>query len=68
MLNGYPAAVNLIPWNPVPGMDQSAPEPERVEALAAILRRSGVTVTVRRARGQDVGVACGQLKRRASAG
>lgn len=68
LLHGYPAAVNLIPWNPVDGMDLSAPSPERVEALAGILRRAGVTVTVRRARGQDVGVACGQLKRRASAG
>ena len=36
-----------------------------VEAMAAILRRAGVEVTVRRPRGRDVGVACGQLRRRA---
>lgn len=68
LLSGYPAAVNLIPWNPVDGMDLGAPSSQRVEALAAILRRAGINVTVRRARGQDVGVACGQLKRRAAAG
>lgn len=66
LLAGYPAAVNLIPWNPVDGMDLTPPSPDRVEALAAILRRGGVTVTVRRARGEDIGVACGQLKRRST--
>jgi 23S rRNA (adenine2503-C2)-methyltransferase len=66
LLAGYPAAVNLIPWNPVAGMALRAPAPERVAALADILQRAGITTTVRRARGQDVGVACGQLRRRAA--
>jgi 23S rRNA (adenine2503-C2)-methyltransferase len=65
LLAGYPAAVNLIPWNPVEGMPLRAPAIARVEALAAILQSAGITTTVRRARGQDVGVACGQLRRRA---
>jgi 23S rRNA (adenine2503-C2)-methyltransferase len=65
LLSGLPAAVNLIPWNAVDGMDLQAPEPTRVAALAELLRRAGITTTVRRARGQDVGVACGQLRRRA---
>jgi 23S rRNA (adenine2503-C2)-methyltransferase len=65
LLAGYPALVNLIPWNPVDGVDLRIPDPERVEALAAALRHAGVQATVRRPRGRDVGVACGQLRRRA---
>jgi 23S rRNA (adenine2503-C2)-methyltransferase len=65
LLAGTPALVNLIPWNPVDGLDLRTPEPARVAALAATLRRAGVSVTVRRPRGRDVGVACGQLRRRA---
>jgi len=66
LLAGYPAIVNLIPWNPIAGMELHAPTPARVESLAAILQAAGITTTVRRARGQDVGVACGQLRRRAT--
>ena len=65
LLGGYPAAVNLIPWNPVDGIDLAIPTPQRVAALAEILQRAGITATVRRPRGQDVGVACGQLRRHA---
>lgn len=65
LLAGVPAALNLIPWNPVEGLPLAAPAPDRVRAFAALLGRLGVTATVRRPRGQDVGVACGQLRRRA---
>ncbi len=65
LLTGLPVMVNLIPWNPVDDLDLRAPRAERVEALRSILQQSGVEVTVRRPRGQDVGVACGQLRRRA---
>jgi len=65
LLRGVPAAVNLIPWNAVDGLPLAAPAPDRVRAFAALLTRLGVTATVRRPRGQDVGVACGQLRRRA---
>ncbi|MCB9897522.1 MAG: 23S rRNA (adenine(2503)-C(2))-methyltransferase RlmN [Planctomycetes bacterium] len=65
LLHGRPVAVNLIPWNPVDGVELRAPRPERVEAFAERLRKAGVTTTVRRPRGRDVGVACGQLRRRA---
>jgi len=65
LLRGLPAAVNLIPWNAVDGIALRAPAPDRVNAMAALFNRLGVTATVRRPRGQDVGVACGQLRRRA---
>lgn len=65
LLKGHPVAVNLIPWNPVEGIALHRPRPERVTAFARILREAGITTTVRRPRGQDVGVACGQLRRHA---
>jgi 23S rRNA (adenine2503-C2)-methyltransferase len=67
LLRGLPVAVNLIPWNPVDGLSLTTPSPDRVRALAATLNRQGVTATIRRPRGQDVGVACGQLRRRVTA-
>lgn len=63
-LRGLPAAVNLIAWNPVADIALQPPSAARVQAVAALLNRLGVTATVRRPRGQDVGVACGQLRRR----
>ncbi|RKY21875.1 MAG: 23S rRNA (adenine(2503)-C(2))-methyltransferase RlmN [Planctomycetota bacterium] len=67
LLAGRPVAVNLIPWNPVDGVDHAPPRPGDVETVAGELRRAGITTTIRRPRGQDVGVACGQLRRRAGA-
>lgn len=67
LLAGYPAVVNLIPWNPVDGVDLASPDPARVDALRDRLLAAGVNATVRRPRGRDVGVACGQLRRRAAA-
>ena len=57
--------VNLIPWNPVEGMDYSPPPPERIQAFAGILRRRGVPVHVRKQRGEDIDAACGQLRLKA---
>src|SRR6185295_3171245 len=64
LLAGYPAIVNLIPWNAVDGVDLRSPSLERVSSMAHILQASGIAATVRRPRGRDVGVACGQLRRR----
>ena len=47
--------VNLIPWNPVfsPGMDFQAPDPARVAAFGAILRKEyGLFTTIRQEMGQ----------------
>ncbi|MFT7464014.1 MAG: 23S rRNA (adenine2503-C2)-methyltransferase [Pseudohongiellaceae bacterium] len=66
LLEGYPAVVNLIPFNKVDGLDLDTPRNQDVDAMVDVLRKAGVTTTVRRPRGQDVGVACGQLRRRAN--
>lgn len=54
--------VNLIALNPGPGIPYETPEPGRVAAFQAIVRRS-VPCFVRKPRGLDIFAACGQLKR-----
>ncbi len=56
------AKVNLIALNPGPGIPFETPEPSRVAAFQAIVRRS-IPCFVRKPRGLDVYAACGQLKR-----
>src|SRR5216683_6203484 len=54
--------VNLIALNPGPGIPYRTPDPERVHAFQAILRRS-MPCFIRKPRGLDIFAACGQLKR-----
>ncbi len=61
LLRGFPGKVNLIPLNPAPEVPFEAPDPAAVSAFCAVLAEARVTVSVRRARGQDVFAACGQL-------
>jgi len=53
--------VNLIPWNPVPGMPLGRSERKRVLDFQQILRDYGVACTVRVERGMAIAAACGQL-------
>ena len=56
-----PSKVNLIMYNPVDGLGfQRTPE-DRLDRFIQVLVARGVTVTVRRSRGQDIDAACGQL-------
>jgi 23S rRNA (adenine2503-C2)-methyltransferase len=59
---GFNSYVNLIVWNPGPGVAYSMPEPEDVRAFQATLIARGVTAYIRRPRGRDIYAACGQLK------
>jgi 23S rRNA (adenine2503-C2)-methyltransferase len=54
--------VNLIALNPGPGIPFETPDPERVTAFQAIVRRA-VPCFIRKPRGLDIYAACGQLKR-----
>ena len=54
--------VNLIALNPGPGIPFETPEPERVHAFQALLRRA-MPCFIRKPRGLDIFAACGQLKR-----
>ena len=58
--------VNLIAWNPGPGIAYSMPSAERVAAFQQRLITRGVPAFLRRPRGRDIYAACGQLKRTVS--
>jgi 23S rRNA (adenine2503-C2)-methyltransferase len=60
---GLPVKVNLIAWNPGPGIAYSMPQPGAVEAFRLTLAGEGIPTYVRRPRGRDIYAACGQLKR-----
>ena len=62
LLANLNAKVNLIALNPGPGIAFETPDPERVRAFQAIVRRA-MPCFVRRPRGLDIFAACGQLKR-----
>lgn len=53
--------VNLIPWNPIPGMPLGRSELARVEAFRQILIDYNVPCTIRIERGVAIAAACGQL-------
>ena len=59
----FPSKVNLIPFNPHEGSGFEPSDEARVHEFCKLLAAKGVTVGVRRSRGQDVAGACGQLVR-----
>jgi len=63
LLRGMRAKVNLIVWNPGPGIDYVQPTPEDVAVFQKMLIEGGVATYIRRPRGRDIYAACGQLKR-----
>ncbi len=63
LLNGLRAKVNLIVWNPGPGIDYHQPEPGDVAVFQKMLIEGGIATYIRRPRGRDIYAACGQLKR-----
>jgi 23S rRNA (adenine2503-C2)-methyltransferase len=56
-----PSKVNLIPYNPVPGLQWKRPTPAAIEAFAARLMPHAPAVTVRQTQGGEIWAACGQL-------
>ncbi len=64
LLSGRLAHVNLIPFNPAPGLPFQRPPWPRVEAFRRELLKRGVDVTVRRSRGVRIQAGCGQLRSR----
>jgi len=61
LLRGDHAHVNLIPMNQVAHTPWTASPDDVIERFAAVLAGAGVTATIRRNRGQEIGAACGQL-------
>jgi 23S rRNA (adenine2503-C2)-methyltransferase len=63
LLRGMKAKINLIVWNPGPGIAYHQPTPEDVAVFQKMLIDGGIPAYIRRPRGRDIFAACGQLKR-----
>ena len=61
--SNLPAMVNLIAWNPGPGIAFDSPTTASVSAFQQQLLAAGIQTYIRRPRGRDIYAACGQLKR-----
>jgi 23S rRNA (adenine2503-C2)-methyltransferase len=61
LLQGRPAKVNLIPFNPFPQTRYKRSPAAVIERFRDILNSNGVIATTRRTRGDDIDAACGQL-------
>lgn len=67
LIQGIPAKVNLIPFNPWPGSRFAPSTPGRIARFAAIVREAGFAAPVRTPRGREILAACGQLRTEAAA-
>ncbi len=61
ILQGIPALVNLIPFNPFQGAGYRRSSPVRIDAFRNIVLGSGMMTVTRKTRGEDIAAACGQL-------
>ena len=62
LIEGIPAKINLIPFNPWPGVEYECSDWKTIERFAAILNKAGYASPIRTPRGRDILAACGQLK------
>ncbi len=67
LLRGFPAKVNLIPFNPFPGADYKRSGPDTINRFREILMNAGIITITRKTRGEDIDAACGQLTGRVMA-
>ena len=61
VLKNTPCKINLIPWNPFPEAPYAKSSNTRIDRFQKILMEYGLTVIVRKTRGDDIDAACGQL-------
>jgi 23S rRNA (adenine2503-C2)-methyltransferase len=61
ILEGVPAKINLIPFNPFPETRYKRSPDARIDRFFEILNRAGIVTITRRTRGDDIDAACGQL-------
>ena len=58
----FPCKINLIEFNPWPGVQYLPTERKEMEKFGKVIQDSGYVATIRRSRGQDILGACGQLR------
>lgn len=63
LLRGRTAMLNVIPYNPVPGLPYETPTAEMIHQFRRILMEAGINVMFRQRKGDDIQAACGQLRR-----
>jgi len=61
VLQGVPAKLNLIPFNPFPGTNYRVSSQARIDKFRDILMQAGLITVTRKTRGDDIDAACGQL-------
>ncbi len=62
LIQGVPCKINLIPYNPVPGLPYRRPPEPGVIAFRDYLYPRCPAVTLRISKGEDILAACGQLR------
>ena len=62
LLQGIPAKINLIPFNPWPGTRYECSDWDQIEKFSEVVFNAGYASPVRTPRGRDILAACGQLK------
>ena len=61
VLKNTPCKIKLIPWNPFPEAPYAKSSNTRIDRFQKTLMEYGLTVIVRKTRGDDIDAACGQL-------
>jgi len=62
LISGMNCKVNLIPVNPIKELSINPPASKNIAQFKEHLIKSGINVTLRAERGQDINAACGQLR------
>ena len=62
LVQGIPAKINLIPFNPWPGSSYECSDWAQIERFADVVNNAGYASPVRTPRGRDMLAACGQLR------
>ena len=61
ILHEVPGKVNLIPFNPFPGVQYTCSDQQTIDRFRNILSKAGIVTVTRKTRGADIDAACGQL-------
>ena len=64
LVRGLRCKINVIAYNPVPGLDFKRPSDDKINWFGKELNQKVRAVTVRKSRGMDIDAACGQLAAR----
>lgn len=63
LLGGKTALLNVIPYNPVPGLPYETPSADAIHRFRRVLLEGGINVMFRQRKGDPIQAACGQLRR-----